>query len=146
MVLTKTQLARRIRRHIEVELYDASGTSPGGIAIYTLCDPRDLRGIRYVGQTGAPRQRFAQHLNTARLWLPDERPWWIPSPKLRPLYAWIRALYRDEERLPTLVISAWVDTASARVSERTRIFECLAQGLPLLNIEREFLGPQRPLL
>ena len=146
MVVTKPQIARRIRSHIDAELYDDSQTSPGAIAIYTLCDPRDLRAIRYVGQTRAPRRRFAQHLNAARLWLPAERPWWIPSPKLRPLYAWIRALYADEQRLPTCVICAWVDVAAARLSERERIRQCLAQGLPLLNIESELLGRQRALL
>ena len=38
---------------------------------------RDVRQVRYVGQTRDPRRRFSQHLNVARLWLPDELPWWV---------------------------------------------------------------------
>ena len=53
--------------------------------IYTLSDPRDLRQVRYVGQTSAPRRRLLQHLNAARLWLPDERPWWIKDEKAAPV-------------------------------------------------------------
>jgi hypothetical protein len=118
-----------------------------GIAIYSLSDPRDIRDVRYVGQSADPRRRFMQHLNAAKLWLPDERPWWVKSPKLRPLYNWIRDLYRDELRMPTMVVSAWLATAAeARVAERTRIFECLAQKLPLLNVETEILGRQTALL
>jgi hypothetical protein len=81
------------------------------------------------------------------LWLPDEKPWWIKSPRLRPLSGWIRQLYQDELRLPVMVITAWVETApQARVAERARIFECLASRLPLLNVETQFQGPQVPLL
>jgi hypothetical protein len=135
-ILTKAQLARYIRGHVDVQLYDDSGVLPQSIAIYSLSDPRDIRCVRYVGQTTLPTRRFLQHLNTARLWLPEERPWWVKSPKLRPLYNWIRELYRDELRLPTMVISAWVNAASdARLAERVRIFECLAKSLPLLNVE-----------
>jgi hypothetical protein len=145
-ILTKAQLARYIRRHVDVELYDDSGVDPGNVAIYSLSDPRDIRCVRYVGQTAFPTRRFLQHLNTARLWLPEERPWWVKSPKLRPLYTWIRELYGDELRLPTMVISAWVSAASdARLAERVRIFECLAKSLPLLNVETEILGRQIPL-
>jgi hypothetical protein len=146
-LLTKAQLTRHFRSHIGIQLYDDSGVSPSGTAIYFLSDPRDIREVRYVGQTSAPRRRFLQHLNTARLWLPDETPWWVKSPKLRPLYEWIRELYRDELRLPTMVISAWAETAAeARLAERTRIFECLKLRLPLLNVETEILGRQLPLV
>jgi hypothetical protein len=144
--LTKSQLALHIRSHIAVQLYDGSGAAPNGIAIYSLSDPRDVRRLRYVGQTMLPSRRFRQHLNTARLWLPDERPWWVKSPKLRPLYDWIRDLYRDELRLPTMVISTWVDSlAAARLAERAQIYESLAKRLPLLNVETEILGRQIPL-
>ena len=146
-ILTKAQLARYFRRHVDRELYDESAPPHGGFAIYGLSDPRDIRRLRYVGQTTLPRRRFLQHLNTARLWLPEERPWWVKSPKLRPLYDWIRDLYRDELRLPTMVVSAWVSTAAdARVAERVRIYECLTLGLPLLNVETEILGRQIPLV
>jgi hypothetical protein len=113
MVLAKSQVARHVRRHVAAKIYDESGTPVEGTAIYSLSDPRDIRHIRYVGQTSLPRRRFLQHLNTARLWVPDNRPWWIQSPQLRPLYEWIRELYHDEFRLPTMVVSAWAETTRA---------------------------------
>jgi hypothetical protein len=103
--------------------------------------------VRYIGQTTAPRRRFLQHLHTAMLWLPDETPWWVKCPKLRPLADWIRALHRDGQRLPVMVITAWVETGSAaRVAERARIHQCLANRLQLLNVETEILGRQIPLI
>jgi hypothetical protein len=145
--LTRPELTRHIRRQLSALLCDDSRMAPEGIAVYWLSDPRDVHEIRYVGQTRAPRRRFLQHLSTARLWLPDERPWWVPSPKLRPLYEWIRDLHRDEYRLPVMVVSTWLQTpAQARVAERARILECLEQRLPLLNFESEVLGRQIPLL
>jgi hypothetical protein len=147
-MLTQTELARRIGRHVDRELFDDSRLlAPIGTAIYSLADPRELRLIRYVGQTAAPRRRFLQHLRTARLWLPDELPWWVLQPKLRPLYEWIRELHRDGERLPTMVIHSWAETQkAARHAERTWIHESLAKQLPLLNVEREILGRQRALI
>jgi hypothetical protein len=146
-LLTRSQLGFRISRHVERELIDDSGVSPAGIAIYSLADPRALRVTRYVGQTAAPRQRFLQHLRTARLWVPEERPWWVRQPKLRPLYEWIRELHGEEQRLPTMLIHSWVETTqAARLAERTRIFESLANNLPLLNVERDILKAQIPLI
>ena len=146
-MLTRSQLGFRISRHVERELIDDSGVSPAGIAIYSLADPRALRVTRYVGQTAAPRQRFLQHLRTARLWVPEERPWWVRQPKLRPLYEWIRELHGEEQRLPTMLIHSWVETTqAARLAERTRIFESLANNLPLLNVERDILKAQIPLI
>ena len=79
--------------------------------------------------------------------MPDETPWWVKAPKMRPLSAWIRDLYNDGYRLPVMVIGAWVDTASeARVAERARIYECLERRLRLLNVETEILGRQMPLV
>jgi hypothetical protein len=135
--VTRAQLAYHLRRCVAAHLYDDSGVLPHGVAIYSLSDPRAVRQIRYIGQTSAPRRRLLQHLNTSRLWLPDELPWWVKSPKLRPLYTWIRELYGDGNRLPVMVVSAWVDSLDARSAERARIQECLAQHLPLLNIEAE---------
>ena len=144
---TKAELARRIRHHVERELYDDSGLEAAGTAIYSLADPRELRLTRYIGQSSAPRRRFLQHLSTARLWLPEERPWWIKQPRLRPLYEWLRQLYEQEQRLPTMVIHSWVDTThSARLAERARIIAALANALPLLNVERELLDRQLPLI
>ena len=120
---TRAELGRHFRSHVGAQLYDDSGLAPHGTAIYSLSDPRDIRQVRYVGQTSAPRRRFLQHLNTAMLWMPDDTPWWVKSPKLRLLSAWIRELYQDELRLPVMVVTAWVETASeARVAERSRIF------------------------
>jgi hypothetical protein len=142
-----TQLRRRFRLHTAAELYDESGMEPRGLAIYTLSNPRNIREVRYVGQTSAPRRRFLQHLNHAQLWLPDELPWWVKQPKLRPLYTWVRDLYRDEFRLPTMVVTAWTATLTeARAEERARIFEYLARRLPLLNVETEILQGRTPLL
>jgi hypothetical protein len=145
--LSKAELSRFLRREVDAHFFDDSGAAAEGTAIYWLADPRDIQQVRYVGQTSAPRRRFLQHLSTARLWLPDEKPWWVQSPKLRPLYEWIRALHRDELRLPVMVVSAWVNTtAQARLAERSRILDCLAKRLPLLNFEAEMLGKQMPLL
>ena len=136
-----------MRRHIRAELYDDSGDNARGIAIYTLSDPRSIRDVRYVGQTRSPARRFAQHLNTARLWLPDELPWWVESPKLRPLYTWIRALYSDGQRMPVMVVAAWTGSVGeARILERARIVECLENRLEILNVEREILGRQGQLI
>jgi hypothetical protein len=119
----------------------------GGTAIYTLSDPRDTRCARYVGQTRNPRRRFAQHMQTARLWLPDETPWWVRSPKYRPLYAWIRELHRDGGRLPFMWVEDWIEPgADALVAERAAIMRLLARGAALLNVEARQLGAQLPLL
>ena len=145
--LTRAQLARLIRSHARSELYDESSGSAAGSAIYTLSDPGDLVIVRYVGQTAAPKRRFLQHLNCARLWLPDEMPWWVASPRLRPLYGWIRKLYRDSGRLPTMIIREWHQKDSqVRAAERGCICECLAQRMPLLNYEAETLERQLRLL
>jgi hypothetical protein len=144
---SKAAIGMRMRRHIRGELYDDSGDSARGIAIYTLSDPRSIRDVRYVGQTRSPVRRFAQHLNTARLWLPDELPWWVKSPKLRPLYKWIRELYADDRRMPVMVVTAWAGSIrEARVLERARIMGCLESRLEILNVEREILGRQRQLI
>jgi hypothetical protein len=146
--MTRARLAQHINAHVAAQLYDESGSEiRGGTAIYALSDPREIRRVRYIGQTRAPRRRFLQHLAAARLWLPDERPWWVKSPKLLPLYTWIRELHRDEFRLPVMVISSWAATTSAaRQAERLRIYECLARQLPLVNIEADILGAQIPLI
>jgi hypothetical protein len=141
------QLRRRCRFHVREQLYDESGAEPAGWAIYTLSDPRDLRDVRYVGQTSSPRRRFLQHLNHAQLSLPDELPWWIAVPKLRPLYTWIRTLYADGDRLPVMVVCSWQNSiAQARHAERARIYDCLTCGRQLLNVEMEILGAQITLL
>ena len=128
-------------------MHGLQGGLPGGTAIYTLADPRDVRCARYVGQTCDPRARYAQHVRMARLSLPGETPWWVRSPKHRPLYAWIRELYQDGGRLPFMWVDEWLEPgAEPLVAERAAIMRRLAQGAPLLNVEAYRLGVQLPLL
>jgi hypothetical protein len=143
--LSAAALARQVRRRLDALICDDSGVAAEGVALYTLSDPRELRTVRYVGQTTAPRRRFLQHVRTARLWLPDELPWWVRSPRLRPLYGWIRELFVQEERLPVMVVTSWVAAAQARVCERALICACLERQQPLLNFEGE-LRRRQPLL
>lgn len=139
--LSQSQWTRVLRRHVMCELYDDSSCEPVGTALYSLSDPRDLRALRYIGQTRCPRRRFLQHLNTARLWLPDELPWWVKKPNLRPLYGWIRKLYLEEQRLPTMVVGHWVSTPmGGRMAEEDWIQAALAQKRSLLNSEVEFFN------
>jgi hypothetical protein len=130
---TRIQLGRYVRARLAGQLYDDTAGPPLGIAIYSLSDPRDIGAVRYIGQTDAPRRRLLQHLSTARLWLPDETPWWIRTPKLRPLYRWIREIYREEGCLPVMVVRAWVERAQAREAERAQIQAFLEQQAALLN-------------
>ena len=140
-------LNRWIRQRAAQLLIDESGAEACGTAIYLLADPRDVRTARYIGQTRAPRRRLLQHIAQARLWLPDERPWWIKEPKLRPLYDWLRELHRDEGRLPAMIVSEWVPPEQdARIVERARIKEGLARGWPILTYEVEVQGRQLALL
>jgi hypothetical protein len=121
-----------MRLHLYV--YDESGATPAGTAIYSLADPREVRVSRYIGQTAQPARRLMQHLRTARLGLPDETPWWVAAPRLRPLYQWIRELHREERRLPVMVVHAWVEAERAQRAEREHIRVCLERQLPLLNV------------
>jgi hypothetical protein len=86
-------------------------------------------------------------VQTARLWLPDAVPWWVRSPKHRPLYVWIRELNADGGRLPFMWVEEWVEPgANALVAERAAIMRWLARGAALLNAEALRLGSQLPLL
>lgn len=146
-MLEPQALKRVVRQRAAQLLIDESANAREGTAIYALTDPRDVRTPRYIGQTRSPQRRLLQHISQARLWLPDERPWWIKEPRLRPLYDWLRELHRDEGRLPAMVVSEWVpEGTSARAIERARIHDGLARGWPLLNYEREVLGRQLALL
>jgi hypothetical protein len=144
---TRGELIRLVRAHTRSNLYDESNATPDKLAIYSLSDPRDIRDVRYIGQTRAPRSRFLQHVNATRLWLPEVLPWWIKSPQLRPLYSWMRALYFAEQRLPVMLITAWAASVKeARCAERDRIIKCLTQGHDLCNVEKATLGPRLLLL
>ncbi len=145
-ILSEAQLRQHVRRSLGALLVDESGELAQGVAIYSLSDPRDLRTVCYIGQSADPRRRLLQHINAARLWLPDERPWWVRSPRLRPLYSWIRAIFHDGGRLPALLVRAWVNADTARVAERAHICACLERQLPLLNYESERLQRQLQLL
>ena len=132
-------------RHL---LGDAGGHACRGVRLLAAVDAGwhpDQFGE--PGAEGDPRRRFAQHVRTARLWLPDELPWWLRSPKHRPLYEWIRALYRDDARLPFMWVAEWVEPGGdPRVAERAAIVRLLAEGAALLNFEACTRGPQLPLL
>ena len=105
-MIPELQFARLLRAAARSQIHGADGGAAGWTAVYTLADPRDLRCARYVGQTRDPRRRFIQHVHTARLWLPDDdTPWWVRSPKHRPLYTWIRALHGDGGRLPFMWVA-----------------------------------------
>lgn len=123
-----------LRWRLRLHLFDESGAAPQGTAIYSLADPRAVRVSRYIGQTAQPRRRLLQHVRIARLWLPDEKPWWVRAPRLQPLYGWIRELYQQEGRLPMMVVHDWVEAQQAHAAERARILACLEQRLPLLNV------------
>jgi hypothetical protein len=138
---------RHVRARLSESIHDDSCCEPKGFAIYTLSDPRAVREVRYVGQTRAPARRLCQHIRTARLWQPDETPWWFKSPALRPLYEWIRRLHVEEYRLPFMIIVHWVPTlAEARACERANIYELLRAERSLFNVECERLGRAIPLL
>jgi hypothetical protein len=132
---SQAAVARRIRAGRTHNVLDRSLGPLGEVAIYTLSDPRDVQQVRYVGQTRAPPSRFTQHMRAARLWLPDDLPWWIRRDEMRPLYSWIRQLYREESRLPVMLVVAWTEAHNARLMERTQIDAYLAAQLPLLNFE-----------
>jgi hypothetical protein len=102
--------------------------------------------VRYVGQTSCPRRRFLQHLTAAKLWLPDELPWWIKRPEMRSLYQWIRELYVEECRLPVMVVAVWTQAAEALAEERNLICEHLRHRSPLLNRESETFKNQPHLM
>jgi hypothetical protein len=148
IAMPKTELARLLRAAARSQIHGAQTVGGAGwTAVYTLADPRDVRRPIYVGQTRNPRRRYAQHVHAARLWVPDVTPWWVRSPKHRPLYSWIRALHRDGGRLPFMWVDEWVDPSTApRAAERAAIMRLLAQGAELLNAEAQALGAQLPLL
>ena len=146
-VLTKRQVVQHVRSRLIESIHDDSGRVPEEFAIYTLSDPRAIREVRYVGQTRAPAQRLRQHINIARPWQPDEVPWWLKSPALRPLYEWIRQLYADEARIPLMIVVRWVPTLlEARACERATIYELLRANRSLFNVECARLGRAIPLL
>jgi hypothetical protein len=134
-----------VRSRVELLVSDLSGMPEAQFAIYTLADPRNVAEVRYVGLTRAPRRRSLQHVHTARLWLPeaDDAAWWVRTPKLRPLYQWLRLLHRDEYRLPAMTVIQWVaSSAEARVAERSHIEYCLGVNHPLLNFEAQLAARQ----
>jgi hypothetical protein len=137
MQLTRAQLSRYVRARLPAQLYDETCAERAGTAIYGLSDPRDIRALRYVGQSAAPRRRLLQHIATARLWLPAQTPWWVPKAKLRPLYQWIRALFAEEGRLPVMVVMAWVPPEQGRGAERAQIQAAIERQEALLNYEAE---------
>jgi hypothetical protein len=147
IAIAKAGIARVLRAARRSQIYGAEGGSSGWTALYTLSDPREVRRPRYVGQTRDPGRRYAQHVHTARLWLPDSTPWWVRSPKHRPLYSWLRALHRDGGRLPFMWVVEWLEPSKdPLVAERAAIMQLFAQDSELLNAEARGSGAQLPLL
>jgi hypothetical protein len=64
--LTRRELTSYVRGHTRTNLYDESGVSTDRVAIYGLSDPRDIRDVRYIGQTRAPQSRFLQHVKRGK--------------------------------------------------------------------------------
>jgi len=144
----QVEISRRIRSAVALHVLDTTDGQENEAAIYALSDPRDVEQVRYIGQTRSPRKRFLQHMHEARLWHPDETPWWVKSLQLRPLYHWIRELYAEEGRMPMMLIVAWTEARLARQEEGRHIREYLRHQKPLLNSEsRTFArkcAPPRP--
>jgi hypothetical protein len=136
--VTRPDVLRYVRRVSALHIGDNTDGVREGVALYSLSDPREVRSVRYIGQTRSPARRYLQHVNTAQLWLPADMPWWIKTPQLRELYDWIRNLYREEGRLPFMLITEWAATpAEARQRERALIMEHLSRQIPLFNFEQE---------
>lgn len=135
-VVTPAEITRRLRREVGVLVCDDSQRPPEGIALYTLSDPRDVRAVRYVGQSRAPARRYGQHVRAACLWLCVPTPWWVRRPHLVPLYTWIRALHEDGARLPFMLVTHWVPALEqARALEQSLIAAHRAAGCALFNCE-----------
>lgn len=132
---SKLALARRLRRCRMHNIIDQTEGELGEVAIYTLSDPRDVQEVRYVGQTRNPLSRYSQHINAAKLWLPDEMPWWVKREELRPLYTWIRTLHAEDQRLPMMFVVGWTSRELARSDERRFVRTLVVEHLPLLNQE-----------
>lgn len=134
--VTRAEIALRLRRQLPALICDDSDGERAGVALYTLSDPRDVRAVRYVGQSRAPLRRYRQHVRAACLALDARAPWWIRQPDLGPLHAWIRALHADGGRLPFMLITQWVPSvAAARLLEQSLITSHRMAGCPLLNCE-----------
>ncbi len=143
----RAAIVRSVRGRMPAHVHDETNGAASGTAIYTLSDPRDLGSVRYVGRTRAPRRRYLQHVRAASLWIPDELPWWIGEERYRPLYEWIRALFREERRLPVMIVSEWhASPIDATLAERALIQRSLQRRMPLLNIESAAPDPQIRLL
>ena len=129
-------LAARLRGPLAALVCDVASGLHEGIALYTLSDPRDVRAVRYVGQTRAPLRRYRQHVRAASLLLATAMPWWARAPHLVPLHGWIRTLYGDGRRLPFMLVHQWVAcVAEALALERALIERHRAAGCQLLNCE-----------
>jgi hypothetical protein len=139
---TRRAISQRLRRCRLHNVVDQTGAEPGEVAIYCLSDPRDIETARYIGQTRSPPSRFTQHINAARLWLPDAAPWWVKREAMRPLYTWIRALHADGQRLPMMIVLGWTTAELANSDERRFIRAFLADKLPLLNHVSGMLLPE----
>jgi hypothetical protein len=129
-------IALRLRRHLGMLICDTSDAEQVGVALYALSDPRDVRAVRYVGQSTAPARRYRQHVRTACLGHDRQGPWWVRQAHLGPLHEWIRILHADGGRLPFMLITHWVPSVdAARLLEQSLITAHRAAGCALLNCE-----------
>ncbi|MEO8125824.1 MAG: hypothetical protein ABI822_01970 [Bryobacteraceae bacterium] len=150
-VPTRQQVALALRSRWRSLVWDnADGARGNGYAIYTLSDPRDVRAVRYVGQSSDPPRRYCQHVQAARVWLADRPgadggpvPWWLDRSPARDLSIWIRELYADGARLPVMMVQSWLGTlAQALRAERDALDHFVADGRALLNQAAVQAGPQ----
>lgn len=104
---------------------------PDGQVIYAEVDP-ETQEIRYIGRTGKPKRRHAQHLSDRSsregLWGPERTTWYTRR-------NWMQAL-AEKALTPSMEILHSVETAPLVLEwEQRFIFHGLQQGWNLLNWE-----------
>jgi hypothetical protein len=111
-------------------------TFPSGQVIYAEVDP-ETGEIRYVGRTGKPQRRHAQHLGdaspTAGQWGAERKAWYTRS-------NWIHALF-EKGLTPSMQILQNVAVSPLVVEwEQRFIWHGIQQGWKLLNVETMDVG------
>ncbi|MBV9709558.1 MAG: hypothetical protein JO011_01440 [Ktedonobacteraceae bacterium] len=104
---------------------------PAGQVIYTERDP-ETDEIHYVGRTGNPKRRHAQHLcdtsSTLALWGTERKVWYTRG-------NWIQAL-ADRGLKPSMQILQTIETSPLVIEwEQRYIWHGIQQGWQLLNVE-----------
>lgn len=106
-------------------------TFPTGQVIYAEVDP-ETHEVRYIGRTGRPERRHAQHLRdaspTVRLWGAAKKAWYTRG-------NWIQAL-SDKGLKPSMQIFQTIEISPLVVEwEQRYIWHGIQQGWRLLNGE-----------